>query len=98
MLAIEFNPSKPASEEGTYPLESDSDRVFNWAEAYYPQFFTVPAASGYSAPYSYRYYARTGIYLGSANGRVLVHNGKEWNLLDVGSLADFLYVAKRVGY
>jgi len=98
VLAIEFNPSKSVSDDGAYPLASDSDRVFNWAEASYRQFFTVPAASGYSAPYRYRYYARTGIYLGSANGRVVVHNGKEWNLLDVGSLADLLEAANGVGY
>jgi len=98
VLAIEFNPSMPPSQFGAYPLTTDIDRVFNWAEASYTQFLTVPAVSGYSAPYTYRYYARTGIYIGSANGRVVVHNGKEWNLLDVGSLSDYLGVAKDVGY
>lgn len=77
---------------------SDAERVFNWAEAVYPQFFPMPGVVGFYEPYSYRYYAATGNYLATAGGRVVVHNGRDWNLLDVGALADFLALAASAGY
>ncbi|WP_284618703.1 S8 family peptidase [Aquabacterium humicola] len=76
----------------------DADRVFDWAESLYPQWFPKPGSAGTQAPYSYRYYASTGVYLGTANGRVVVHDGRDWNMLDVGALADFLQQAAAAGF
>jgi hypothetical protein len=77
---------------------SDAERVFNWAEAVYPQFFPGPGVAGFYEPYTYRYYAATGNYVAVAGGRIVVHNGRDWNLLDVGALADFLSLAASAGY
>ncbi|HSW04727.1 S8 family peptidase [Aquabacterium sp.] len=77
---------------------SDVDRVFNWAELTYPQYFAGPGTPGVWAPYTYRYYASSGNYLGTAGGRIYLHNGRDWNLLDVGALADYLALAAAAGY
>ena len=77
---------------------SDIDRVFNWAEVAYPQYFPKPMVAGVQAPYTYRYYPATGNYVGVAGGRVYVHNGRDWNLLDVGALSDFIALAAAAGY
>ena len=76
----------------------DTARVFDWAEVVFPQFFPGPGAAGIFAPYTYRYYAATGIFLITANGRVLVHNGLDLNLLDVGSVGDYLAPAQAAGF
>jgi serine protease len=77
---------------------SDTDRVFNWAETVYPQFFPKPGVAGVFSPYTYRYYAATGNYVGVANGHIYVHNGRDWNFLDVGALSSFLTQAAAAGY
>ena len=76
----------------------DADRVFDWAEDLFPQFLPGHQASVTLAPYRFRYYPASGIYLGFANGRFVVHNGREFNLTDVGSLASLLAVATAAGY
>lgn len=76
-----------------------AERVMNWAEATYPQFFPKTGTAGTFEVYSYRYYAATGNYLGiSSSGRVVLHNGRDWNLLDVGALNDFLALAAAAGF
>ncbi|MBI5257577.1 MAG: right-handed parallel beta-helix repeat-containing protein [Burkholderiales bacterium] len=77
---------------------SAADRVMNWAEATYPSYFPKGASAGSQAPYVYRYYASTGTYLGTDGTRVVLHNGRDWNLLDVGALADFLALAAAAGF
>jgi serine protease len=77
---------------------SDVQRVFNWAEAAYPQYFPKPGIAGSWQQYSYRYYPATGNYLGAAGGRIVVHNGRDWVLLDVGPVAGFLAQAVQAGY
>ncbi|HSW06389.1 S8 family peptidase [Aquabacterium sp.] len=77
---------------------SDSDRVVSWAEATFPAYFPAPATAGQLQQYSYRYYPATGNYIGFAEGRVLLHNGRDWNLLDVGTLADLLARAAATGF
>lgn len=78
--------------------QSDSERVMNWAEVAYPQFFRRPYTSGTALGYNYRYYEATGNYLATRNGRVAVHNGRNWIELDVGALANFLQLAATAGY
>ncbi len=75
-----------------------ADRVFNWAEMVYPSLFPKPGVAGYLAPYTYRYYPASGIYLGTANGRVYLHNGREWNLTDVGPMSQYLPQAAVAGF
>lgn len=77
---------------------SDSERLFRWAEFKYPQLFSSGASSANAQGYTYRYYPGSGVYLATRNGRVIVHNGGDWNMLDVGALADFLATAAGDGY
>lgn len=77
---------------------TDADRVMNWAEAVYAQYFPKGGQAGTYLQYRYRYYPSTGNYLGTDGTRMVVHNGRDWNLLDVGALADFLALAAAAGY
>lgn len=76
----------------------DTDRLFDWAESHYAEFFPSHATTATGYGYDYRYYPATGNYLGTRAGRVVVHNGRDWNFLDVGSVASFLDVAGLQGY
>jgi hypothetical protein len=70
------------------------DQLFDWAERTYPQFFSSPQHSLERAPYRFRYYPETDLYLAVEHGtRVLLlgaHTG--WQLVVVGDLADFASV------
>ncbi|MGE5336424.1 MAG: peptidylprolyl isomerase, partial [Gemmatimonadota bacterium] len=79
---------------------TDSDRIFNYLEAAYPQFLspaTATSASGFG--YYYRYYPGTNAYVGSANGNLYylvpaINN----NINTLGTVADWLGVAVQAGY
>jgi cyclophilin family peptidyl-prolyl cis-trans isomerase len=79
---------------------SDSDRVFNYLEAAYPQFVkpaSAPSATG--SGYYFRYYAATNSYVGTKDGLVyylVPEMSNEITLL--GPLADWLAVAQAQGY
>jgi hypothetical protein len=79
-------------------VRQDSNRVFAWAEAHYPQFFPSGSATQSVLGYTLRYYAATGTYLGIKDNRLVVHNGRNWNLLDVGALHTFLDLAGGEGF
>lgn len=96
-LKIEFSPTTPITADPNYPPTPDTTRLYSWAEAAYPQLFPKPATTGTYEQYSYRYYAGTGTYLAISGGRVTLHNGKEWNLLDAGEIGSFLPMATAVG-
>jgi lysyl endopeptidase len=78
--------------------ESDPNRLFNWAETAYANFFPGKGAPGAQLGYTYRYYAATGNYLAVRNGRVVVHNGADWNFLDVGALTDYMQRVSASGF
>lgn len=90
VLKITFNPGGEQSGDSTFPLATNSDRLFKWAEALYPAWFPGPGLPGIFEQYTYRFYPRTGNYAATAGGRVVVHNGRDWNFLDAGALADFM--------
>jgi hypothetical protein len=73
---------------------SATARVFWYASAKYPQFF--PGIAFRRPPqqgYEYAYFEDTGNYIGVKNGRVYVHNGRDWNYLDVGAVTDYIPAA-----
>ncbi|MFI3121748.1 MAG: hypothetical protein QX203_17405, partial [Methylococcaceae bacterium] len=85
---------------------SDSDRVFAYLEAAYPDQLAPAnplspsdAGSVSSGGYYYRYYATTQIYVFTSNGGVYFR-GPVSNNQDVswGSLSDFLALAVAAGY
>jgi hypothetical protein len=98
VLKVEFSPTTTIGSDASFRLKPVDDRLFDWAEATYPGYFPAPGQSGASDGYVYRYYAKTGTYVGTAAGRVFVHNGRDWNLLQIGLVDDFLDLATKVGY
>lgn len=80
------------------PAGDDSERLFRWAEFKYPTFFPSGGATQSAQGYVFRHYPATGNYLATKDGRVIVHNGRDWQFLDVGALADFLATAGKEGY
>lgn len=79
-------------------LRADADRVFNWAQAAFPQHFQGASSSGTVSGYYYRFYPATGTYVGVRDGRVYLHNGRQFVYQDVGSFRSFLDAAAAVGY
>lgn len=86
----------------TFPATSlptnDWDRIFNWAQAAYPQYFAPAAATQLVSGYQARYYSTTQTYLGALNGNVYVYGTIFGGLLFVGTTADLLPLAAAAGY
>jgi cyclophilin family peptidyl-prolyl cis-trans isomerase len=80
--------------------QSESDRVFNYLEASYPQY--VPAEgveSGTALGYLYRYYPRTKSYVGTKDGKVWYLVPAIGNqIYELADLADMLALAQAAGY
>lgn len=65
--------------------------LLDWAEQHYPSYFPGHRADQFLAPYTYRFYPETGIYLGVAEGKVYVMGGSfGTEPLYVGLVSDFL--------
>ncbi|MBZ0092360.1 MAG: pilus assembly protein N-terminal domain-containing protein [Sulfuricellaceae bacterium] len=80
------------------PSVSDADCVFNWAESLFPGYFPKGPPTETAGGYTFRHYAQTGFYLATdSNSRVIVHNGLDWILKDVGAVGDFLPQARASG-
>lgn len=54
-----------ASAPASSPLEA-ADELMDFAERAHPEFFPGHRATGFSSPFSYRFYPQTGVYLGVA--------------------------------
>ncbi len=77
---------------------SDSDRLFNWAEARIPQLLAPPAGMTLSLlGYYVRYHSQTNSWLGTKDGRIyyLAPTGV---LLDVGAISGILPFAAAEGF
>lgn len=83
------------------PAASDSDRVFNYLEAAYPQYL-APAggsAAGTALGYYYRYYASTNAYVGTQDGSIFyLVPAISGDINRLGSLAEWLALAAEQGY
>ena len=82
------------------PQAHDSDRIFNYLEAAYPQYLAASTGTAGSAlGYTYRYYSGSQAYVGTKDGKV-------WYLVpaigpdvgELGSMADWLARAQAAGY
>lgn len=81
-------------------MASDSDRLFNYLEAAFPQNL-APASqpTTTAAGYVYRYYPATNAYVGTANGTLYYLGPASVNaIIALGTIADWLAVATRAGY
>ena len=79
-------------------LYRDTERVFAWAEAMFPQYFPNRPTTQTALGYTFRFYPATSNYLAVKDARVIVHNGTTWNFLDVGSLRTYLDSAASQGF
>lgn len=79
---------------------SDSERLFNYLEAAFPQYLAPASQSTATAiGYTYRYYPATGAYIGTANGTLYYLGPASGNaIIALGSLADWLAVSAQAGY
>ncbi len=98
LLSIEFRPASTQQGSAAFPLESESTRLFKWAETVFPDLFPKPGTAGTYQNYVYRYYPATQTYVATSGGRVVLHNGREWNFYDVGGVLDFLPLAAAAGF
>lgn len=71
---------------------SDSNKLFNFAESLYPEFFSPAGASSFEFDdYLVRYYSETNNYIGTKkNGEVYVYGDIFNGLLNVGILSDYV--------
>ena len=86
---------------GAQPITStgsDSDRIFTWAEIAFPHYFPRGPATQDIQGYTARYYPSTGIYLGTKDGRVFIHDGISLILHEAGLMSDALLLAQRAGF
>ena len=95
-----------ASSNQSTTVASDSDRVFAYLEAIYPQYIapantlsptqTVSATSGV---YYYRYYSGTNSYVATSNGTLYYLGSASQNqILSLGSLSSWIVTAIAEGY
>lgn len=73
--------------EAEAPLNTDIDRLFNWAESVYPHMFTPHTSSGERLGYYARCYP-TGLCVGARDGRAYLYDGA--TIRDVGGVAEML--------
>lgn len=76
----------------------DTDRIFEWAEAAFPQFFPSGQVSQEALGFRFRYYPQTNTYLAMQDETLYLHNEADWNVLNIGSLREFLDVAGAAGF
>ncbi|WP_374349286.1 CAP domain-containing protein [Chitinimonas sp.] len=86
----DWSPTKRVAVGTGGAVVSDADRLMNWAERQYPQYFSPAASSQQIAGYTARAYGG-GVYLGVLSGEVYVYGPPFGNkVLDVGPLSTFL--------
>jgi len=79
---------------------TESDRIFNYLEAAYPQFLSpAGSVSATALGYYYRYYPGTNSYIGTADGVIYylvpaINN----NINALGTMAEWLGISAQAGY
>ena len=79
---------------------SDADRVFNWLEAMFPDVINPSGTLSQTlAGYYYRHYTGTGAYVAENQG-MLYYLGEisGWQILELGTVTQFLAMAEASGY
>jgi hypothetical protein len=78
-------------------MRTDADRVFEWGRQVLPALFSGSFSTGTYEGYYYRYYPATRTYVAVKDGRVVLHDGVQWVLQDVGAMRTFLDLAGQQG-
>lgn len=70
---------------------SDSNKLFDFAEQTYPEFFSPPGGKTYRLEnYWVRYYPNTEVFIGTLDDKVYVYGEIFQGLLEVGRIQDFI--------
>lgn len=78
---------------------NDSDRLFNYLEAAYPEHLPSKATSTLVSDYYCRYYPASGAYVGTLNGKLYYLGPASSNqIVELGTLAQWLETAAQHGY
>ncbi len=76
---------------------SDSNKLFDWAELNYPEYFSPSGQKTFDINgYLARYYSNTDIYVGTIGKEVYVHGDVFNGLLKVGQMSDFIELTEPV--
>ncbi|MBF0378700.1 MAG: right-handed parallel beta-helix repeat-containing protein [Desulfamplus sp.] len=82
-------------------LLSDTDRIFNWLEAKFPDIINPSGTLSQTtlSGYYYRYYIGTGAYIAEKDGQ-LYYLGEisGWEVLNIGTVTQLLAIAVASGY
>lgn len=83
--------STSAGDAGAVASNADVDRLYDWAERTYPQFFNSHGISQDSNGYYTRYYPGTNVYLASRDGQLYFIDGNRYEgMLGLGRIVDWL--------
>lgn len=78
---------------------SDTERIFNWAQSTFPQFFSPANSNALSLDgFTYRFYNSTVTYLGEKGGRLYFLDGRSGAFSDLGVTGPYLDSAKQAGF
>lgn len=89
-----------ATEFPALAAQSESDRIFNYLEAAYPQYLSPSAGgAGEFEGYTYRYYGTSNAYVGTKDGKVWYQVPALGSAItELGSMSDWLATAQAAGY
>lgn len=79
-------------------LLRNCDQLFNSAEAWFGSFVPRHTVTSRGLASLFRYFPARGNYVRTTDCRVIVRNGRDWNLLDVSALAKLVAKAVRDRY
>ena len=82
------------------PAQSDTDRIFNYLEASFPQFLAPSiGTAGTLEGYVYRWYSASNAFLATQGGKVwYLAPASGAGLIELGPMADWLAQAQSAGY
>jgi len=81
------------------PTTTDSDRLFDWGQATYPELLSGVPVAGTALGYYYRYYPITNVYVGTQNRDIFFYDPSQpGDPLNLGSMESFMLLAEPAGY
>ena len=87
-LTVEFAPEEPVD-------QATIDKLYDWAESKYPEYFPTHQDSFYIQGYYARFYQVTDVYIGSLEGSLYVHGTPFGGLLELGELSYWVEEMKK---
>ena len=87
-LTVEFAAEDPVD-------EATIDKLYDWAESKYPEYFPTHQDSFYIQGYYARFYQVTDVYIGSLEGSLYVHGTPFGGLLELGELSYWVEEMKK---